>query len=105
MNQLSGELEPADPTCESTSTKIRRCAVYARVSSSSRDDTPLSSIEAQIESCKAYVHSQKGVGWELIEPIYADDGYSMKLIARGHYPSRGSAEFGPCRELPARIDR
>ncbi len=76
MNQLSGELEPADPTCESTSTKIRRCAVYARVSSSSRDDTPLSSIEAQIESCKAYVHSQKGVGWELIEPVYADDGYS-----------------------------
>ncbi|MEY3379870.1 MAG: hypothetical protein RL468_468 [Pseudomonadota bacterium] len=76
MNQLSGELEPADPTCESTSTKIRRCAVYARVSSSSRDDTPLSSIEAQIESCKAYVHSQKGMGWELIEPVYADDGYS-----------------------------
>ena len=45
MNQPSGELEPADLTGEkSTSTKIRRCAVYARVSSSSRDDTPLSSI-------------------------------------------------------------
>jgi hypothetical protein len=55
MNQPSGELEPTDPTGESTSTKIRRCAVYARVSSSSHDDSPLSSIEAQIESCKAYV--------------------------------------------------
>lgn len=76
MNQPFGELEPADPTGESTSTKIRRCAVYARVSSSSRDDSPLSSIEAQIESCKAYVNSQKGMGWVLIEPVYADDGYS-----------------------------
>ncbi len=39
MNQTSDE---------STSNNIRRCAVYARVSSSSRDDTPLTSIEAQI---------------------------------------------------------
>jgi len=82
MNQLSGELEPADPTCESTSTKIRRCAVYARVSSSSRDDTPLSSIEAQIESCKAYIQAQKRMGWELIEPVYADDGYSGGSMER-----------------------
>ncbi len=41
MNQTSGELEPTDPSDESTSINIRRCAVYARVSSSSRDDTPL----------------------------------------------------------------
>ena len=80
MNQASGELEPTDPT--GTSTKIRRCAVYARVSSSSRDDTPLSSIEAQIESCKAYVHSQKGMGWELIETVYADDGFSGGTMER-----------------------
>ena len=83
MNQPSGELEPADLTSEkSTSTKIRRCAFYARVSSSSRDDSPLSSIEAQIKSCKAYVHSQKGMGWDLIEPVYADDGYSGGTMER-----------------------
>ena len=82
MNQTSGELEPTDPSDESTSIKTRRCAVYARVSSSSRDDTPLSSIEAQIESCKAYIHAQKGMGWELIEPVYADDGYSGGSMER-----------------------
>lgn len=76
MNQPPGELDPTDPSDTSSSIRIRRCAVYARVSSSSRDDTPLSSIEAQIESCKAYIHSQKDMGWELIEPVYADDGYS-----------------------------
>lgn len=57
-------------------TATRRCAIYARVSSSDRDDSPLSSIESQIESCKAYIHSQMGMGWKLIEPIYVDDGYS-----------------------------
>ncbi len=82
MNQSPGELEPTDPSDESTSNNIRRCAVYARVSSSSRDDTPLSSIEAQIESCKAYIHAQKGMGWELIEPVYADDGYSGGSMER-----------------------
>lgn len=82
MNQTSGELEPTDPSDESTSNNIRRCAVYARVSSSSRDDTPLSSIEAQIESCKSYIQAQKGMGWVLIEPVYADDGYSGGSMER-----------------------
>jgi DNA invertase Pin-like site-specific DNA recombinase len=82
MNQSPGKLEPTNPSDESTSINIRRCAVYARVSSSNRDDTPLSSIEAQIESCKAYIHAQKGMGWELIEPVYADDGYSGGSMER-----------------------
>lgn len=82
MNQTSGELEPTDPSDESTSINIRRCAVYARVSSSSREDTSLSSIEAQIESCKSYIQAQKGMGWELIEPVYADDGYSGGSMER-----------------------
>lgn len=62
MNHTSGELEPTDPSDENTSINIRRCAVYACVSSSNRDDTPLSSIEAQIESasCKSYIQAQKG---------------------------------------------
>jgi site-specific DNA recombinase len=82
MNQSLGDLEPTPPSDESTSIKIRRCAIYARVSSSSRDDTPLSSIEAQIETCKAYIHAQNGMGWELIEPVYADDGYSGGTMER-----------------------
>ncbi len=73
MNQPPGELDPTDHSNTSTSIRIRRCAVYARVSSSSRDDTPLSSIEAQIESCKACIQAPKGMGWELMESVYADD--------------------------------
>jgi DNA invertase Pin-like site-specific DNA recombinase len=82
MNQSPGKLESTDPSDANTSINTRRCAVYARVSSSSRDDTPLTSIEAQIESCKAYIHAQKGMGWELIEPVYADDGYSGGSMER-----------------------
>ncbi len=82
MNQSPGKLESTDPSDANTSINTRRCAVYVRVSSSSRDDTPLTSIEAQIESCKAYIHAQKGMGWELIEPVYADDGYSGGSMER-----------------------
>jgi site-specific DNA recombinase len=82
MNQSPGELDLTVPYDEITSIETRRCAIYARVSSSSRDDAPLSSIEAQIETCKAYIHAQNGMGWELIEPVYADDGYSGGTMER-----------------------
>ena len=61
MNQSTDELELTDPSDEDTSINIQRCAVCTRVSSSNQDDTPLSSIEAQIESCKSYIQAQKGI--------------------------------------------
>lgn len=82
MNKSHSTLVPAVSTNQSTSIKTRRCAIYARVSSSSGDDTPLSSIEAQIQSCKNYIQTQKGMGWELIEPVYVDDGFSGGTMER-----------------------
>ena len=46
---------------------IRRCAVYARVSTSNRGDDQLTALDAQIQSCKDYIKSQRGMDWELIE--------------------------------------
>lgn len=67
---------------DSSEITVKRCAIYARVSSSENDGAALSAIEAQIQVCKYYIQSQRGMGWELVEPIYADDGYSGGDINR-----------------------
>jgi site-specific DNA recombinase len=55
---------------------VKRCAIYARVSSSENEGVALNAIDAQIEACKQYIKAQRGMGWELVEHVYADDGYS-----------------------------
>ena len=41
-----------------------------------------SALSAQIQACKHYIQSQRGMGWELVVPVYADDGYSGGDINR-----------------------
>ena len=66
---------PEQP-CAAVPGRVRRCAIYARVSVSSSDDTQLNSLQAQVQACEAYIQAQRGMGWELTAPAYVDDGYS-----------------------------
>ncbi len=59
-----------------------RCAVYTRKSSEEGLDMEFNSLDAQRESCEAYVASQKPEGWLLVPDRYDDGGYSGGTLER-----------------------
>ncbi len=70
---------------------VKRCAIYARVSTDERLDQEFNSIDAQIEACRAFIQSQKSEGWEECQSPFIDPGFSggntnrpalMKLLGR-----------------------
>jgi site-specific DNA recombinase len=54
----------------------RRCAIYTRKSSDEGLDQAFNSLHAQREACEAYVRSQAGEGWEVLNKLYDDGGFS-----------------------------
>jgi site-specific DNA recombinase len=62
--------------------KPLRCAIYARVSVADRQSSALTSIDAQVEACRAYIKSQLHLGWVMVEPAYTDDGVSGATLQR-----------------------
>src|SRR5256885_3617713 len=59
-----------------------RCAVYTRKSSEEGLEMEFNSLEAQRESCEAYVASQKAEGWLLVPDRYDDGGFSGGTLER-----------------------
>jgi site-specific DNA recombinase len=59
-----------------------RCAVYTRKSSEEGLDMNFNSLDAQRESCEAYVASQRGQGWALVPDRYDDGGVSGGTLER-----------------------
>ncbi|WP_245445655.1 recombinase family protein [Mesorhizobium kowhaii] len=59
-----------------------RCAVYTRKSSEEGLDMEFSSLDAQRESCEAYVVSQRAEGWVLVPDRYDDGGISGATLER-----------------------
>src|SRR5262249_31107912 len=57
-----------------------RCAIYTRRSVDQNDD--LSSCQIQLDLCRAFVQSQKGLGWLLLDWRFDDDGYSGATLDR-----------------------
>jgi site-specific DNA recombinase len=53
-----------------------RCAVYTRKSTDEGLDQEFNSLEAQRESCLAYITSQKAEGWLAVPDRYDDPAYS-----------------------------
>ncbi|MGJ8563858.1 MAG: recombinase family protein [Alphaproteobacteria bacterium] len=53
-----------------------RCAVYTRKSHEEGLDQDFNSLDAQAESCKAYIASQTSLGWNLRDQSYDDGGIS-----------------------------
>jgi DNA invertase Pin-like site-specific DNA recombinase len=59
-----------------------RCAVYTRKSSEEGLEQEFNSLDAQRESCEAYIASQKAMGWLLVPNRYDDGGVSGGTLDR-----------------------
>lgn len=59
-----------------------RCAIYTRKSTDEGLDQDFNSLEAQRESCAAYVMSQTHEGWEALDLRYDDGGFSGGSLER-----------------------
>ena len=75
-----------------------RCAIYTRVSTEHGLDQEFNSLEAQRESCEAYVRSQSQEGWRLSPARYDDGGFSGGTMDRPGLPAAPRAD-------PIRADR
>ncbi|OAN46091.1 recombinase family protein [Magnetospirillum moscoviense] len=53
-----------------------RCAIYTRKSSEEGLEMEFNSLDAQRESCEAYIASQKAEGWVPVPDQYDDGGFS-----------------------------
>ena len=62
--------------------QTKRCAIYTRKSTDEGLDKEFNSLEAQFDACAAYIQSQSGKGWKLIDKHYDDGGYSGGNMTR-----------------------
>ena len=58
------------------------CAIYTRKSSEEGLEQEFNSLDAQRESCEAYVQSQKHEGWKAVRTHYDDGGFSGGNMGR-----------------------
>jgi len=54
----------------------KRCAIYTRKSTEEGLEMDFNSLDAQREACAAYIMSQAGEGWEPVNELYDDGGWS-----------------------------
>jgi len=54
----------------------KRCAVYTRKSTEEGLEQDFNSLDAQAESCSAYILSQAGEGGSKVDKVYSDGGIS-----------------------------
>jgi len=59
-----------------------RCAIYTRKSSEEGLEMEFNSLDAQRESCEAYIASQRQEGWLLVPDYYDDGGISGGTMER-----------------------
>ncbi|MBF0185944.1 MAG: recombinase family protein [Magnetococcales bacterium] len=59
-----------------------RCAIYTRKSNEEGLDVQFNTLDAQRESCEAYIASQKSEGWFLVPARYDDGGFSGGNLER-----------------------
>src|SRR4029450_7014372 len=59
-----------------------RCGVYTRKSTEEGLEMEFNSLDAQRESCEAYIASQKAEGWVLVPDRYDDGGISGATLER-----------------------
>ena len=62
-----------------------RCAVYTRKSTDEGLEQDFNSLDAQRESCEAYIKSQTNEGWSLAKGHYDDGAYSGGHLNRPAY--------------------
>jgi site-specific DNA recombinase len=59
-----------------------RCAIYTRKSSEEGLEQEFNSLDAQRESCEAFIRSQKHEGWVYLPELYDDGGISGATMER-----------------------
>jgi site-specific DNA recombinase len=59
-----------------------RCAIYTRKSSEEGLEKEFNSLDAQYDSCSAYIASQRHEGWSAIRERYDDGGFSGGTMER-----------------------
>ena len=59
-----------------------RCAIYTRKSTEEGLEQEFNSLDAQRESCEAYILSQKHEGWTCLPEMYDDGGISGATLER-----------------------
>jgi len=60
--------------------ETKRCAIYTRKSTSVGLDQDFNSLDAQRESCVAYIARQPG--WKVIDTAYDDGGFTGANVQR-----------------------
>jgi DNA invertase Pin-like site-specific DNA recombinase len=78
---MSRKTQAAVPAVTATVRKIR-CAVYTRKSTEEGLEKEFNSLDAQRESCEAYITSQRAEGWLLVPDRYDDGGISGGTLER-----------------------
>ncbi len=73
---------PQTTTAAGPTVRKIRCAVYTRKSTDEGLDKEFNSLDAQRESCEAYVTSQRAEGWVLVPDRYDDGGISGGTLER-----------------------
>ena len=71
-----------DPAARPAKLRKRRCAVYTRKSTDEGLEKEFNSLDAQRESCEAYIASQRSEGWVLVHDRYDDGGVSGGTLER-----------------------
>jgi site-specific DNA recombinase len=61
---------------------MKRCAIYTRKSSDEGLEQHFNSLDAQRESCEAFILSQAGEGWTALPTRYDDGGFSGGSMER-----------------------
>lgn len=61
---------------------VQRSAIYTRKSVDDRVDQELNSLEAQRDTCSAYIRSQRHKGWRELPEHYDDGGWSVSNLVR-----------------------
>src|ERR1700728_2102205 len=67
---------------DQTTRRSLRCAIYTRVSIDQGLEQDFNSLDAQRETCEAYIKSQAHEGWRLVRDRYDDGGFSGGSMAR-----------------------
>src|SRR5205809_3290650 len=62
--------------------KVARCAIYTRKSTDHNLDLEVNALDAQRETCEAYIKSQAHEGWRLIPDHYDDGAFSGASLDR-----------------------
>jgi len=67
---------------EQSKSSVQRCAIYTRKSSEEGLEQNFNSLHAQREACEAFIRSQAGEGWRLVNTAFDDAGISGATMER-----------------------